>query len=261
MKQTLVLVGLLLLSINTAQADILCAPKTLKVKNGAVTLATSLRVATKCPTNFVQVIDLQDLKGDTGDDGQAGTQGAQGLSGTQGATGAQGADGAQGPQGEQGDPGAQGLQGGQGPQGGPGAKGDAGLPAIGHSTCQKRTQQFVDVITSANRNNTISKSCAAGEFAYAAKVDVSYSYSNDWVQDIGGGPDSYLAGQSGTFDNLNIMGEGGTILRETPNIYDSDGLFLKGYQAVFGSFSDYQSISGSLTYTYDVTLTCCLLGD
>ena len=256
MKKIPLLVGLFYLSINIAQADVLCAPKTLKVKNGAVPLATSLKVGAKCPSNFVQVFDMQELRGDKGDAGPTGPQGAQGVQGTQGSAGAQGIQGLQGDQGPQGS---------QGPAGAQGSQGDAGLPAIGHSTCQKRQQQFMNVITNANRDNTITKSCAAGEFAYAAKVAVVYSYSNDWSQDIGGGPDTYNAGTSGSFDNMNTSedggGIGGDLLRETPNIYDTDGLFLVGYRANVGPFAQYGAITGSLTYTYDVTLSCCLLGD
>ena len=238
MQKALWLVGLFSLSMNIAHADVLCAPKTLKVKSGAVPLASSLKVATKCPANFVQVFDMQEFKGDKGDAATAGPQGAQGL---------------------------QGAQGEQGPQGDTGPQGNSGLPAIGHSTCQKRAQQFVNVITSANRTNTFSKSCAAGEFAYAAQVQVAYSYSNDWTEDIGGGPYPRNAGTSGTFNNMSTFedagGVSGDLLRETPNVYDADGLFLVGYQASVGFFAEYQAITGILTYTFDVTLTCCLLGD
>jgi hypothetical protein len=232
MKRVILIVGLLLLPINKAHADVLCAPKTVKVKNGAVALASIIKVATKCPSNLVQLFDTEQLKGERGEAGPAGAQGLQGIPGAQGEVGPQG---------------------------------DPGLPALAHSTCQKRTQHFVNVVTNENRSNTFSKSCAAGEFAYAANVEATYSYSNDWTEDVGGGPSGFNAGTSGTFNNMgaseNAGGTGGDLLRETPNVFDADGLFLVGYQASVGPYADFQAITGSLTFTFDVTLTCCLLGD
>jgi len=238
-----------------------------------------------CPSGYVKIIDTASFKGD---DGEAGPTGATGLNGTNGtngtdgatgatggagltgatgstgptgATGLNGTNGTDGATGSTGATGATGAQGVQGLTGATGSQGNAGLPAIAHSTCQKRHQQFVYVIDNTHRViSGCSKNCNSGEYAHAVNAVASYSYSNDWAYDIGSGLEpSDDAGTSGSYNNQQDSNE----LRQVANVFDAEDLFPIGYEVSLSmrEYPLYQSIVGSLTLTYDITLTCCLLGD
>jgi len=111
--------GLLLLSLfiplTNIHADVLCAPKSVRVVNGAVPLGTQIVVRSKCRGNEVRILNTDLFTG------PAGPAGATGPQGPVGATGAQGIQGETGPQGEQG------IQGIQGPAGATGAQGEQGI--------------------------------------------------------------------------------------------------------------------------------------
>jgi photosystem II stability/assembly factor-like uncharacterized protein len=125
--------GLLLAVMATVseplRADVLCAPRTVRVaRNGTVPIAGSLVVAKSCPKNFVEILDTSTLmgsrgrKGDKGDKGDRGDIGPMGPQGPAGIAGPQGERGLQGPKG---DAGSQGVP---GPKGEPG--GAASLPFV-----------------------------------------------------------------------------------------------------------------------------------
>lgn len=141
-----------------------------------------------------------------------------------------------------------GDQGSQGIQGIQGVKGNTGLPALSRSTCQKRQEQFTKVTDQTQRSYNISKTCNSGEYAYTFKIEGTIAFSNDWSID----GDSSDAGSS------NAYAIGDAELRLGSKVYDD--LFLIGYKQN-SDFSNYTTITGSLTETYDVTLICCLLGD
>lgn len=125
--------GLLFLSlfIPTADihADVLCAPKSVKVTKGAVPLGTQIVVRSKCRANEVRILNAATFVGPEGPAGAVGATGAQGPVGATGAPGVQGLQGIQGVKGEKGetgDIGPQGPTGATGAQGIQGVKGDRG---------------------------------------------------------------------------------------------------------------------------------------
>lgn len=238
-----------------AEADLLCVKSSQAVSKSKVALSSAIKVsASKCPSGFSAVLNTNSFKGEKGDDG------AQGLKGDKGDTGE---SGAQGPQGNQGIQGPQGIQGLTGTTGLKGDKGDRGIAGIGYSTCTRRTRSFQKVNTDADRSELPGQTatCDVGEFAHAAAYHYSISYSSDWSIDS----NSSMANRSNNSDSWFL---------EPPTILDDDG-FSFGYRNISagGSYLDFDdpengisladatTITGSMTSSVDVIITCCQIGD
>ena len=111
---------------NTSHADFICLKKRVTSKQTG-SLARNIKIRkTKCPKDYVLLIDTSLLVGDKGEKGDTGAQGIQGEKGETGEQGPQGEKGDTGEQGIQGPKGDTGEQGPQGPQGAQGPKGDTG---------------------------------------------------------------------------------------------------------------------------------------
>lgn len=243
-----ILFSLLLTLPVTSNADVICAKKSQSVSKNKFAFSSAIKVAAKCPSGYVAILDTASFKGERGETGPSGPQGQRGETGQTGLTGSQGPIGLTGATGAQGDP---------------------GLPALAHSTCQKRHHQFNFTINDANRQSgDLTLSCNDGEYAHFVKYESQVGCSNDWsytyVDPDDGGTYTDCS-QSYPSYWVNIINNTGSSFSAyyPPNITDNDEMFLVGFQReqidyALPTFSD---ITGSMTGTVDITLTCCLLGD
>ncbi len=136
--------------------------------------------------------------------------------------------------------------------------GAPGTPALSAATCQKRHfNPFTATEVGCNSVTlSVSAQCNTGEYLHNVNEVITNSYSNDYSvtfnpPGIPGTPDSSKAGTSTSFTG-NFPG----------NVLDNSGLFIVGYafSSDSGGCPGSQTITGSHTYSYDVTLTCCQLG-
>lgn len=211
-----------------ANADVLCAKKSQSVSKNKFSFSSAIKVASdSCPSGYSEVLNTSSFKGDTGATGATGSKGDTGNTGPTGAQGIQGPAGATGPQGV------------------------PGTPALSNSTCRKAQQQFVNVFTNSNRTYSgVSLSCSAGEYAHAIRIYVTTEFSSDYSLDSS-------TSNAGT----TIEGFEGV---PSPNneIFDSQELFTIGYEEPSEDHFDPSSIvTGSETFTKDITIICCLLGE
>ena len=153
--------------------------------------------------------------------------------------------------GETGATGATGLKGDTGNTGPQGPQGIPGTPALSSSTCRKAQQQVVNVFTNSNRTYSgVSLSCNAGEYAHAIRIYSTSEFSSDYSLDSS-------TSNAGT----TVEGFEGV---PSPNneIFDSQELFTIGYaEPSEDPFDPSSIVTGSETFTKDITIVCCLLGD
>lgn len=214
-----------------ANADVLCAKKSQSVSKNKFSFSSAIKVASdSCPSGYSEVLNTSSFKGDTGATGATGSKGDTGNIGLTG---------------------AQGLQGIQGPAGATGPQGAPGTPALSNSTCRKAQQQFVNVFTNSNRTYSgVSLSCNAGEYAHAIRIYVTTEFSSDYSLDS-------------STSNAGTIVEGFEGVPSPNNeIFDSQELFTIGYEEPSEDHFDPSSIvTGSETFTKDITIICCLLGE
>jgi len=221
-------------SSGAAHADVLCVPATAQVnKRGQLSLGSRMVVRAACLKNEVAVLDTAKLGG-----GQV--------------TGTEGAAGAQGPKGDKGDIGATGPQ---------GPKGDTGAPGLGapsYSACHKKAESH---IYNSNGSRLIlpnfQLTCDAGEYAYYRKDSLDSVCSSTWSYRW---DDDDQATASSLCDVLHMPTSNKLLNRVFNEIFDASETFVIGH-SVEGFDRGIQILSGTISVTRTITLTCCALGD
>lgn len=231
MRQKALLLALqiiVLLTSSPAFADVLCAPKNLKVsKRGTISFASKLFVAATCPKNSEQIVDLASL---------------------------------QGPKGEPGDKGAPGSKGEPGQQGAKGDTGEKGMPGFSYSTCSKKSVVANYTITNSTRQvPAISGACDSGKHLIRMDLTNTSVYSADWSVDMnpsdGVPPDTYGAGTTTSSTSRNFEDNGLWTL-------DEDGVFIVGISRNSSpdAYDETTALTGSEQRTEEYILICCDLG-
>ena len=224
-----------------ALADVLCAPRSVKVaKNGTVNIASSLVVAAVCPKNTVRILDTSVFQGPPGDQGPQGVKGDKGDKGDTGETGAQG---------------TQGVKGDKGETGATGLRGETGLRGASGMSCVKR--QLPTVTLSAVNDEpseayTQTLTCAPGEWLMRVEQTVTRSTS--------AGYQCYFTIWPNTTYYPPLVSDGAITTEMPPNIRDSAGVLNIGYQfsAQVGRNCGYdRQALGTYTQMFDNTLVCC----
>lgn len=155
------------------------------------------------------------------------------------------------------------FRGPEGPQGPKGDKGDPGVSSPSNSTCYKKTDSHTYQSSGSNRISLsdFELRCAPGEYAYHRTESNQLSCSQDWSWRYDGDDDSSRSAECDWALYVPIVNR---VENQVSSgvLLDSTGAFVVGHShSMKAGDRGVTIVSGAISATRTITLTCCTLGE